>query len=168
MPKFRDLPKSIFRLIKRPPQVAYALGFGALIGRLVLLLTTTGRVTGKLRVTPLQYEQVGDTILVGAARGLSSDWVRNLLANPEVDVRVKSERFRARAEVICDPEEIVEFLEVRLERRPRMMGAMLKADGIPPQPSRAQLLGYAAKIVVVKLHPHSTDSDPVTPEREAR
>ena len=168
MPKFQELPKSVFRLIKRPPQLAYALGLGPLIGRLILLLTTTGRVSGKPRVTPLQYELIGDTIVVGAARGLSSDWVRNLLAYPEVDVRVKSRRFEARAEVIRDPGEIADFLEVRLERRPRMMAAMLKADGIPPQPSRAQLLGYAAKIVVVKLHPHSTGPDPINPESEAR
>ena len=161
MPKFRELPKSVLRLIKLPPQAAYALGLGPVIGRLVLLLTTTGRVSGKPRVTPLQYELVGDTILVGAARGLKSDWVRNLLANPQVHVRVKSQRFTARAEVIHNTEEIADFLEVRLERRPGMMAAMLKADGISSQPSRAQLLGYAAKIVVVKLHPNSRGCDAV-------
>ena len=168
MPKFRELPKSIFRLIKRPPQVAYALGLGPLIGRLVLLLTTTGRVSGKPRVTPLQYERVGDTFLVGAARGRKSDWVRNLLANPQVHVRVKSQRITARAEVIRDPEEIADFLEVRLERRPRMMAAMLKADGISSQATRDQLLGYAAKIVVVKLHPYSPGPDPVNQVSDKR
>jgi len=35
----------------------YALGLGRLIGRLILLLTTTGRKSGLPRVTPLQYSE---------------------------------------------------------------------------------------------------------------
>ena len=34
----------------------YKMGLGSIIGHLVLLLTTSGRKTGKRRVTPLQYE----------------------------------------------------------------------------------------------------------------
>ena len=153
MTTFREMPNSILRWIKRPPQLAYALGLGPLIGRLVLLLTTTGRVTGKARVTPLQYEEIGGNILVGAVRGLRSDWVRNILANPEVIVRVKSRRFQGKAEVITDPEAVADFLQVRLEHRPRMVAAMLKADGIPPHPDRSQLLQYAANSVVVIIQP---------------
>ena len=89
MTKFHQLPKTVFRIIKHPPQIAYALGLGPFIGQLILLLTTTGRVSGKQRVTPLQYETDGDVIFVGAARGLKSDWVKNILADPQVGVQCK-------------------------------------------------------------------------------
>jgi deazaflavin-dependent oxidoreductase (nitroreductase family) len=153
MPKFHQLSKTIFRIIKRPPQVAYALGLGPIIGRLVLLLTTTGRVTGKPRVTPLQYEWEGDVIYVGAARGLKSDWVRNILANPQVGIRVKSCRFQGTAEIITDSTKIADYLEMRLKNHPRIVAAMLKTDGIPPKPTRTQLETYAAQIVLVAIHP---------------
>jgi deazaflavin-dependent oxidoreductase (nitroreductase family) len=153
MPKFNQLPKTVFRLIKRPPQVAYALGLGPVIGRLVLLLTTTGRVSGQKRVTPLQYERSGEIFYVGAARGMKSDWVRNILAQPRVEVRVKNHRFTGRAEVITAQEKIIDFLELRLRNHPRMMAAMLKANGIPQKPNRAELARYAAKIAMVAIQP---------------
>jgi deazaflavin-dependent oxidoreductase (nitroreductase family) len=157
MAKFHQLPKTILRLIKHPPQIAYALGLGPLIGRLILLLTTTGRVSGKPRVTPLQYETVGDSIYVGAARGLKSDWVKNILAVPQVEVQVKSRCFKANAEVVTTPDRIVDFLEIRLKNHPRMVKAMLKLDGIPPQPTRSQLKTYAAQTALVIIRPINPD-----------
>lgn len=153
MAKFHQLPKGVFRLIKKPPQLAYALGLGPLIGRLVLLLTTTGRVTGIPRVTPLQYEQVDGVFYVGAALGLKSDWVKNILADPKVEIRVKQSRFLGRAEVVTDPSRIADFLEIRLRNHPRMVGAMLKAEGIPSNPTRAQLVDYCSQTALVCIYP---------------
>ena len=155
MAKFHQLPVTIYRMIKRPPQAAYALGLGPVIGCLILLLTTTGRVTGLPRVTPLQYEEIDDVIYVGAARGLKSDWVRNILADPHVKIRVKSRQFCGIAEVITDPIKITDYLEIRMKNHPRMVGAMLKAGGIPSKPSRTQLEDYAGKIVLVAIRPNS-------------
>jgi deazaflavin-dependent oxidoreductase (nitroreductase family) len=154
MAKFHQLPKSLFRLLKYPPQIVYALGLGSLMGKLVLLLTTTGRKTRLRRVTPLQYEEDGDVIYLGASRGLQSDWVRNILADPQVEVQVKARRFRGTAEVITELPRIVDFLELRLRKHPRMVAAMLKTDGIPQNPSRAQLETYAQQIVVVAVRPN--------------
>ncbi len=38
---------SIWKLLNFPAQVLYAIGLGPIYGRLVLLLTTTGRKSGK-------------------------------------------------------------------------------------------------------------------------
>jgi deazaflavin-dependent oxidoreductase (nitroreductase family) len=160
MTKFNQFPKTVYRFIKRPPQVAYALGLGPLIGRLILLLTTTGRVTGKSRITPLQYEEIDGVFWVGATLGLKSDWVRNILADPQVEVRVKSNRFKGFAEVFTDLDKIVEFLEIRLQNHPRMVGAMLKAGGIPSNPPRAELENYGAQFVVVAIHPIDSEAPP--------
>ena len=157
MPAFRQLPKSILRWIKRPPQLAYAIGLGPLIGRLVLLLTTIGRVTGKQRVTPLQYESVEGIFYVGSARGIKADWVRNILVNDRVEVRVKNQYFNGSAAVITDVEKIIEFLLLRIQNHPRMMNAMLKSDGIPQNPDRDQLKDYASRIVLVKITPNHSN-----------
>ena len=69
-------------------------------GTTTLLLTTTGRKTGKERTTPLIYQPDGDAYLVVASKGGADEpplWYRNLEAEPEVKVQVKGDKFTARA-----------------------------------------------------------------------
>jgi len=150
---FARLPKPLLRLIRYPPRLAYALGLGPLLGRYVLLLTTIGRKSDLKRVTPLQYEEQDGIIYVGAARGTKADWFRNIVANPQVTVRVRNRRFKAQAEAITDTERVADFLELRLARHPRMVGAMMKGEGLPARPSRAQLEQYAKSIAMVAIKP---------------
>jgi len=66
----------------------------------VLLLTTTGRSSGEERTTPLIYGRSGDDYLVVASHGGSPTppgWYRNLTEQPEIEVQVLADRFRARA-----------------------------------------------------------------------
>ena len=65
-----------------------------------LVLTTTGRKSGKPLTLPLIYGRAGDSYVVIASKGGAPQhptWYLNLEANPEVEVQVKAERFRARA-----------------------------------------------------------------------
>jgi deazaflavin-dependent oxidoreductase (nitroreductase family) len=146
--------------IQKIHRVLYAIGLGPLVGRVILLLTTTGRKSGKKRVTPLQYEKIGDDYYIGAARGLKADWVRNIQSNPQVEVRVGAKHFQGAAEVVNDPARFANFMEVRLERHPRMIGfIMQKAHGLPRRPSRAQLEELAKNEAFVIVHPTSNVED---------
>jgi deazaflavin-dependent oxidoreductase (nitroreductase family) len=65
-----------------------------------LLLTTTGARSGKPHQIPLIYGQDGDRYLIVASRGGADEhpqWYRNLAKQPEVELQVKADRFRARA-----------------------------------------------------------------------
>lgn len=140
--------------IQKIHRVLYAIGLGWLVGRIVLLLTTTGRKSGKPRVTPLQYEEIDGAYYLGAARGLKADWLRNLQANPQVEIRVGTRRFQGCAEVVTDPTRFADFMEVRLARHPLMIGMIMeKAHGLPRRPSRAQLESLAANEAVVIVRP---------------
>jgi deazaflavin-dependent oxidoreductase (nitroreductase family) len=69
-------------------------------GTTTLLLTTTGRKSGKERRNPLIYRQHGDDYLVVASKGGADeqpDWYLNLVAHPDVRVQVKGDKFSARA-----------------------------------------------------------------------
>jgi deazaflavin-dependent oxidoreductase (nitroreductase family) len=155
MSGFASTPKFLLRLIHWPPQIAYALGLGPLMGRLVLLLTTTGRKSGKPRVVPLQYEEADGKYFLGSSRGVEADWVRNIRANPKVEVRVKSRRFSGTAEIVTDAGRIADFLELRLRRHPRMVGAMMKGEGLAGAPGRKDLEKYAAQLAMVVITPAS-------------
>jgi hypothetical protein len=95
----------------------YALRLGPIVGRLVLLLTTTGRRSGLPRVTAQQYEELDGDIYLGSSRGTSADWVKNVLAHP------------------------------------RMIGMIMKSEGLPAKPGRGDLLEYAQKIALVIVRP---------------
>jgi deazaflavin-dependent oxidoreductase (nitroreductase family) len=152
------LTKFFMRLSKYPPQVLYAVGLGPIYGRLVLLLTTIGRKSGLPRVTPLQYEDVDGIIYIAAARGRQADWFRNIVANPHVQVQVKNRCFSGMAEPVTDPARIANFLELRFERHPQMLGTMFRAQGWPTRPNRVQLEQYAAQRAMAIIRPdHKTD-----------
>ena len=147
------LAKLFLRSIKLPPQMLYALGLGPTYGRLVLLLTTIGRKSGLPRVTPLQYEEVDGVFYVASARGQQADWFLNIVANPQVEVRVKARHFHGVAEPMTDPISMADFLELRLQRHPRMLGTMFRVQGLPARPKRTQLEQYATRRTLVAIRP---------------
>lgn len=147
--------QSVQRGLKTPPKkliiTLYEHGLAPVLGRMILLLTTTGRKTGLPRITPLQYELIDGAYCVGSARGASADWVRNILLNPLVSVRVKNETFPGKAEVICGSQQVADFIEIRLQRHPRLISAILRMDGITEKPTRAVLEKYAESLALVKI-----------------
>ena len=76
----------VFKWIFKLPILQYKLGLGWMIGRYILLLTTTGRKSGLPRHTPLEYEydRAHDRYRIMAGWGGNTDWYRNLLADPHV------------------------------------------------------------------------------------
>lgn len=76
-------------------------------GAPVLLLTTTGRKTGRKIIKALIYQPHGDAYLVVASNGglpRHPEWYLNLDANAEVEVQVRGDRFKALART-ATPEE---------------------------------------------------------------
>lgn len=117
----------------------------------VLILTTTGRRSGHPRPTPLQYEEVDGVYYVGSARGTQADWYRNLKANPDVEVRVGSSHFSTVAELITNPVQIADFLEIRLRRHPHFMSVMLWIEGLPRKHTRSDLEKFSERLAIVAL-----------------
>jgi deazaflavin-dependent oxidoreductase (nitroreductase family) len=86
-------------------------------GTITLLLTTKGRRSGEWRTLPLIYQPYGDAFLIVASKGGAPDhpdWYKNLMANPEVKVQVKGDKFAARARTASPAE------------KPDMWQAMIK------------------------------------------
>jgi deazaflavin-dependent oxidoreductase (nitroreductase family) len=76
-------------------------------GTTILLLTTTGRKSGKERTHALIYRDYDDKYLIVASKGGSDTpptWFHNMEADPNVQVQIKGDKFAARARV-ATPEE---------------------------------------------------------------
>ncbi len=142
------------RHVQKLHRFLYAVGLGPIIGKIILLLTITGRKSGQKRITPLQYKEIDGKYFLGSARGTKSDWYRNIEADGRVDVRVKNRCFRGLAETVTDPARIADFLETRLQRHPFMMGLLMqKAHGLQKRPNREQLLELAGSEAMVIIQP---------------
>jgi deazaflavin-dependent oxidoreductase (nitroreductase family) len=83
----------------------WKLGLGRMInlwpavsGR-ILVIRHRGRRTGREYLTPVNYAPVDGEIYCAAGFGSGTDWYRNILANPVVELWLPSGRRRARA---CD------------------------------------------------------------------
>ena len=65
-----------------------------------LLLTTVGRKSGQILTLPLIFGRSGQDYVVVASKGGAPShpaWYLNLEANPEVQVQVKADKFKAHA-----------------------------------------------------------------------
>lgn len=75
---------------------------GEVQGLPVLLLTTTGRKSGKQRTTPLGFfEEDGGYVISATNAGFENNpgWFFNLTANPHVKVEIKDQPLEANAEI---------------------------------------------------------------------
>jgi deazaflavin-dependent oxidoreductase (nitroreductase family) len=80
---------------------------GRFANRSLLLLHTTGAKSGLPRVNPLVYMADGDRLVIVASKGgapTHPDWYHNVVANPQVEVEVGTERFQAVAAVMAEPD----------------------------------------------------------------
>jgi deazaflavin-dependent oxidoreductase (nitroreductase family) len=70
-------------------------------------LTTTGRVSGRQHTIEIWFALAGKTLYMLAGGREKSDWVRNVLKNPVVQVRIDKSIFNGRARVVESGEEDV-------------------------------------------------------------
>jgi deazaflavin-dependent oxidoreductase (nitroreductase family) len=81
-----------FKYFNRFMMLMWRLGLGPWInawpqvGGRIMVITHTGRKTGIRRHTPVNYTIVDGQVYCTAALGSISDWYRNIMANPEVEV----------------------------------------------------------------------------------
>ena len=71
----------------------------------VAVLTTIGRKTGKKRRNCVRAIRVGNKVVLVSLRGRYGGWYRNLIANPNVELRIRDGRFRGIARELRDTAE---------------------------------------------------------------
>ena len=98
-------PSWLRRLFAKWALLAYRLGLGPLIAGKVLVLTTRGTKTGRLRKAALLYVQEERVIFCFSRRGASSQWLKNLEASPNVWLRIERVVWQAQGQLVQDSTE---------------------------------------------------------------
>lgn len=107
----------------------------------VLLLTTTGRRTGKKRTTPIGYIKYEDNYVAmtgNTAKKIEPDWLCNLRSNPQVIIEVKDRRLAAIGSLV-EREDRLSFFEKLVYIEPRIV--------------REQNSRHAQEIIIVIFQP---------------
>ena len=68
-------------------------------------LTTTGRVTGKPHKIEIWFGLNGNSLYLLSGGMDKSDWVKNMMKNPSVTVKVGKHTFKATARLVTDEQE---------------------------------------------------------------
>jgi deazaflavin-dependent oxidoreductase (nitroreductase family) len=122
---------------------------GIMSGRL-LLITFTGRTSGKKFTTPISYVQQGDTLLLG----VGGPWWKNLRNGPTVCVQLRGKRRTGVAEVVTDEEGMSESYRIMLAHNPvqaRFMGITADPNGQPNADDLRQAIERGAAVVRVHI-----------------
>ena len=77
----------------------------SLIGEEYCYLTTTGRLSGRPHEIEIWFGLQKNTLYLLSGGGDKSDWVKNLLRNPSVRVRIANRPLAGTARLVEDPAE---------------------------------------------------------------
>lgn len=129
-------PGPVMRRLLRAPARLYDRDLGWLLGKRFLCLTHVGRRSGRRYRTVLEVvgtDPAAGEVMVIAGLGPSSDWYRNIQANPADQVVVGRRRFRPVHRALGETEAAA--VMAGYERRNRLIGPLLR-------PVLSKLLGW--------------------------
>jgi hypothetical protein len=116
-----------------------------------LLISLTGRVSGDLVTTPVNYVQKDQTLYITSQK--DRNWWRNLRGGAPVTLRLKGKDVEAWADVKETPSEVAKGIRLFNSASgtyTRHFGLTLDEDG-NPDPERLKELAADRVLVVVKL-----------------
>jgi hypothetical protein len=102
--------RQVFRFFNKFFMVPmFQLGFGPFFGNpftgYIMVMKVKGRKTGKVRLAPVNYAiHKGYVYCISGGR-TTSDWFRNMLADPEIDLMLPSGSIHARVEEATDSDQ---------------------------------------------------------------
>lgn len=162
----RGRPSGWMRLLFKAPIALYRDGLADIMRRrCVMLLTTSGRKSGRPRTTGVSFMPLDGHFIVFSGWGVRSDWYRNLLANPDVTIKVGTQAMRATAVPVRDPARRGALMRQMKARAgqcgpPRPMRGLLKRLGVFDYEGDLDLaLAQGGDLPVVELIPQSNDKD---------
>jgi deazaflavin-dependent oxidoreductase (nitroreductase family) len=76
-------------------------------------ITTTGRKTGLPRQIEIWFVELEDRLYILAEHGLKAKWVQNIVADPNVNVRLGEREFRGVGRVLDEIKDGVRYSKVQ-------------------------------------------------------
>lgn len=147
--------RQAFKYFNRFMLLLWRLGLGPTVngwptvGGRIMVLTHTGRKSGIRRRTPVNYAEIGGELYCTAGFGNISDWYRNLLVKPQVEIWLPDGWWAATASDVTDRADSLPILRQVLINS----GFAARAVGIEPvHISDEHLRRLTADYRLVQIH----------------
>lgn len=152
-PKIPDPPTGLRTIPWRIPILFYRLRLGWLFGNRALLLTHTGRNTGKPRQAVLEVIGYDKPIhYVASGFGEKSNWYKNIMANPDVTIHSGRKVIPAIATVLSKKEACKIFSNY-IEKHPNAIKNLAKFIGYKMGDSKKENLDFLSHVPVIAFLP---------------
>ncbi|MBK0869057.1 nitroreductase family deazaflavin-dependent oxidoreductase [Saccharopolyspora sp. HNM0986] len=151
----RRPPTGLARWMFRLPIQLYRLGLGRVLGSRFMLLTHTGRVTGRQRQVVVEVVGGGPhegSYFACSGYGEKSAWYRNVLAQPQVRIQVGDRRMIADAEPL-GPQQASEVMARYAARNPRAARALCRFMGFDVDGGDADFRAVGRELPFVRFTP---------------
>ena len=132
------------------PKFVLRLPFQAPMGRRLVLLTYTGRMSGRSHTIPVSYVEQGDTLLIPGGGA----WKINLEQGSPVRVRLRGSEWSASPEVIKEIDEAERLVAFTMAAKPavsRFIGVPRDVDGRPNRQRLEQAVRGGFAVVRLRL-----------------
>jgi F420H(2)-dependent quinone reductase len=152
----RRLQARSMRVVNVPMRAVLGLPFATPLTRRLMLITFTGRKSGKTYRQPLSYVVEHDGALLTPGGG---KWKLNLSPGEPVRMRLRGRDVLARPEFIADPDEVERLLTVMMASNPRIrsfVGIPQGADGRLDRNGLQTALRHGFRVVRWHLEPTSS------------
>ena len=123
----------------------------SLISKNILLLEYTGRKSGKTYSLPVNYVQVGESLLVTSSR--TRTWWRSLRGGAGIKLRLQGAERIAKGEVIEEQSDVAAALGELFGAAPQMARYFNVRFGEDQKPVQKDLQAAAQSRVIVRLKP---------------
>lgn len=131
-PILRTPPSGITRWFLEAPKAMYRAGLGWMLGNRFVMIEHTGRRSGRTYRTVVEViGRAGNTIDVAAAWGPTSDWFRNVQANPEVVVSSGRLRDEPATAGVLDDAAAGAVFAAYTQNHPRAAATLSRSLGLP-------------------------------------
>jgi deazaflavin-dependent oxidoreductase (nitroreductase family) len=100
--------RKAFRVLNKFMVFMWQIGLGRMlnmwpsVGGRIMVIKHVGRKSGQERLAPVNYAVVNNEIYCTAGFGAVSDWYRNIMAHPAVELWLPGKKIQARAEDVSD------------------------------------------------------------------
>ena len=125
------MPAVVFRIVNPLMKLLLRSPFHGVVSESLLLLTFTGRKSGREYTTPVGYRYFDDSMVIFT----HSDWWKNLRGGATVTLHLRGDRREAEATPITDPADVAEYLARLIDEHgveaANRIGLSIHGDGAP-------------------------------------
>lgn len=140
----------LFRLFNNIPKLLLRSPLHGIMSQKLMLLTFTGRKSGKQYTVPISYVQQGQTLLVAS----DHPWWKNLQGKVNVHIWLRGKERIGEASAIADDDAVAELYRIILTENPthgRFMAIKRGSDGQPDPKDLRRAMERGMAVIKIKL-----------------